>query len=158
MTYYQMPYYKEQHNVKSSEELEEETADVFFPDNMYEMLHRTHDFNTTQKRFVRSSLNPDFHFEIREEPRANFWVESELREIHQVNEFINVFNNEQLTRYQSFAHSFLFLCVKIQREQYYYFIPFSHIKSNDLHFSFLNAYAVSFDMAINPELVRKYLR
>ncbi len=158
MTYYQMPYYKEQHSVKSSEELEEETADVFFPDNIYEMLHRTHDFNATQKRFVRSSLNPVFHFEIREETKMNFWVESEFREIDQFNGFINVFNEEQINRYRSFENSFLFLCVKIQREQYYYFIPFNHIKTNDLHFSFLNAYAVSADMAISPESVRRYLR
>ncbi len=158
MTYYQLPYYKGPGSVKSAEELEEETADIFFPDNLYEMLHRTHDFNTVQKRFIRSSLNPDFHFEIREDPRLNFWVESEFREIHQFNEFINVFNDEQLNRYQSFGNSFLFLCVKIQRELYYYFIPFNHIRTNDLHFSFLNAYAVSADMAISPELIRKYLR
>jgi hypothetical protein len=158
MTYYQLPNYKGPNSVRTSGELEEETADVFFPDNLYELLHRTHDFNAEQKRFVRSSLNPDFHFEIREERKMKFWVESKFREIHQFNEFINVFNDEQLNRYQSVGNSFLFLCVKIQRELYYYFIPFNHIRTNDLHFSFLNAYAVSPDIAISPEMVRRYLR
>jgi len=158
MTNYQMSYYKVMDGVKSNDELKEETADTFFPDELYEMLHQTHNCKTIYKRFIRSSLNPNFHFEIRENPGINFWVESEFREIEQFNEFINVFNSEQLARFKSFENSFLFLSVKIQRERYYYFIPFNHIKTDELHFSFLNTYSVSIDFPVKPEMIKRYLR
>ncbi len=156
MIAYQLPYYKEQ-RIKSGEGFEEDAADLFFPDHLYEMLHRTQDNTTNKKRFVRSSLNPDFHFEVREEPGINFWVECKFRELHQFNEQIHKFDSEQLKRFRSFQHSFLFICVKIQREQYYYFVPFSHIRTNELHFSFLNPYIVSVEYPVSPALVKKYL-
>lgn len=61
-------------SIKAGEEFEDDCADIFFPDELYEMLHRTHDVNTNSKRFIRSSLNPDFHFEIRN-TNIQFWVE-----------------------------------------------------------------------------------
>jgi hypothetical protein len=48
--------------------------------------------------------------------------------------------------------------VKIHREEYFFFVPFNQIKSEELYFSFLNSYIVSVDPPINPELIGKYLR
>ena len=57
--------------IKSGEDFEDDAADIFFPDNVYEILQRTHNFNTNRKRFIRSSLNPDFQFKIRDS-KINF--------------------------------------------------------------------------------------
>ncbi len=155
MKTYQIPYYKEQNRSLSTQDFEDEIADTFFPDCRYEMLHRTPETNT--KRFVRSSLNPDFHFSVREENDIQFWVECKFLELYQLNETIQIFNNEEINRYRSFQNAFLFLCVKIQREQYYYFLPFHHIRSSEMHFSFLNAYIVSTDPPIGSDLIKKYM-
>jgi|SRR5450432_26620 hypothetical protein len=158
MNNYQIPYYKEQECADPNENFEEYASDAFFPDHLYEMLHRTQDSRINKKRFVRSSLNLDFHFEIRNEPSKHFWVECKYLEIEQMNEAIHVFQSDQLNRYKSFENSFLFLCVKIQREEYYFFVPFNQIKSIELYFSFLNTYIVSVEPPISPELIGKYLK
>jgi hypothetical protein len=158
MNNYQIPYYQEPATIDPSENFEEYASETFFPDHLYEMLHRTQDSRISKKRFVRSSLNPDFHFEIRNEPEKHFWVECKHLEIGEMHEAIRVFQREQLNRFKSFENSFLFLCVKIHREEYFFFVPFNQIKSEELYFSFLNSYIVSVDPPINPELIGKYLR
>jgi hypothetical protein len=155
MNNYQIPHYKEQNRNSSTQEFADEIADTFFPDNRFEMLNRTQD---SAMGFVRSSQNPDFHFSIREEPNIHLWVECKFLELYQLNETIRLFNKEEISRYQSFQNSFLFLCVKIQREQYYYFLPFNHIRTNEMHFSFLNSYIVFADPSFNTDLIKKYLR
>jgi hypothetical protein len=98
------------------------------------MLHRTQVSGMNKKRFIRSSLNPDFHFEIRNEPGKHFWVECKYLEIDQIHEAIHILNNDLLNRFKTFENSFLFLCVKIQREEYYFFVPFNQIKSTSYIF------------------------
>jgi hypothetical protein len=158
MDNYQIPYYKEQEIVDPDECFEEYTSETFFPDYLYEMLHRTQVSGMNKKRFIRSSLNPDFHFEIRNEPGKHFWVECKYLEIDQIHEAIHIFNNDLLYRFKTFENSFLFLCVKIQREEYYFFVPFNQIKSTELYFSFLNTYILSVEPPISTELIGKYLR
>jgi hypothetical protein len=151
------PYYKEE-TVDPDECFEEYVSETFFPDYLYEMLHRTQDSGMNKKRFIRSSLNPDFHFEIRNESGKHFWVECKYLEIDHVQDAICIFSNDLLTRFKTFENSFLFLCVKIQREEYNFFVPFSQIKSHEVYFSFLNTYFVSAKPPIGTELVGKYLR
>jgi hypothetical protein len=158
MNNYQIPYFKEQPTVNADESFEEYASETFFPDYLYEMLHRTQDSRFSKKRFIRSSLNPDFHFEIRNEPGTHFWVECKYLEIDQVHDAIRIFTSDQLNRFKSFDNSFLFLCVKIQREEYYFFVPFNQIRSLELYFSFLNSYMVSAEPPVSPELIGKYLR
>jgi hypothetical protein len=158
MNNYQIAYYKEPETVDPDESFEEYASETFFPDHLYEMLHRTQDSSISKKRFIRSSLNPDFHFEIRNAPGKHFWVECKYLEIDQIHDAIHIFSNDQLHRFKAFENSFLFLCVKIQREQYYFFVPFNQIKSTELYFSFLNTYIVSVEPPISPELIGKYLR
>src|ERR1700757_3443931 len=152
MNHYQIPYYNEQETVDPDECFEEFVSETFFPDYLYEMLHRTQHSGTSRKRFVRSSLNPDFHFEIRNEPGKQFWVECKYLEIEQVQDVIGIFGNDLLSRFKAFENSFLFLCIKIQREEYYFFVPFNQIKSTELYFSFLNSYIVSVEPPISTEL------
>lgn len=143
-------------SIKSGEDFEDEVADEYFPDNLYEMLHRTHDVNTNSKRFIRSSLNPDFQFEIRGS-NIRFWVECKHRKNNFDGTLISVFKPGQLKRYQSYKNSFLLLCTYRFDKDFLYFVPFSHIKWDNLYLSFLKPYELTFEPPVMPGLIRKYL-
>ena len=144
-------------SIKAGEDLEDDTADVFFPDNIYEMLHRTHDVNTNRKRFIRSSLNPDFQFEIRN-TNIQFWVECKHRENNSDSSVINVFKGDQLRRYKSYSNCFLFLCTHRYDEQFFFLVPMKVIQWDNLFLSFLWTYEVTMEPPIMPGLLKKYLR
>jgi hypothetical protein len=143
-------------SIKSGEDFEDDVADNFFPDDLYEMLYRTHDVNTNSKRFIRSSMNPDFQFEIRG-TNIQFWVECKHRENNYDDSIISVFKNDQLRRYQSYKNCFLLLCTYRFDDRYLYFVPMWQIKYNDLYLSFLRTYELKLDPPIFPGLVKKYL-
>jgi hypothetical protein len=143
--------------IKSGEDFEEDTADVFFPDNIYEILQRTHSFITNSKRFIRATLNPDFQFEIRDS-KINFWIECKFRENKSDIDYVNVFKFDQLSRYKSYENSFLFLCAKYNGEQYLYFVPMAHLNSDRLQFSFLEPYRLKFGPPVRPGIILKYLK
>src|SRR3954470_5552800 len=140
---YQIPYYKEVETIDPDDSFEEYVSETFFPDYLYEMLHRTQDSRINKNRFIRSSLNPDFHFEIRNEPGKHFWIECKHLEIDGTPDVIHVFKNDELFRFKSFENSFLFLCLQIGREEQYFFVPFNQIRSDELYYSFLNIYKLS---------------
>jgi hypothetical protein len=94
--------------IKSGEDFEDDAADVFFPDDLYEIVQRTHNFKTNIKRFIRSSLNPDFQFEVRDS-NIKLWVECKYRENKLNLDYVNVFKSGQLNRYKSYENSFLLL-------------------------------------------------
>jgi uncharacterized protein YwqG len=56
----------------------ENCTESFFPESHYALVERTVDFKTNNKRFVESSLKPDFKFRDR---RTNneFYIESKYR-------------------------------------------------------------------------------
>ena len=143
-------------SIKSGEAFEDDVADVFFPEKLYEMLHRTHDVNTNSKRFIRSSLNPDFQFEI-QNTNIQFWVECKHRENNSNSSTINVFKGDQLKRYHSFQNCFLLLCTYRYDEQYFYLVPMREIKWDNLFLSFLKNYELTFPPPVLPSLIRKYL-
>jgi hypothetical protein len=141
--------------IKSGEDFEDDAADIFFPDNIYEMLQRTHNFSTNNKRFIRSSINPDFQFEIRDS-KIDLWVECKYRENKLDLGYVNVFKFGQLKRYKSYENSFLLLCAKTHGEQYVYFVPFSHLKWDNLYFSFLEPYGLKYGPPVRPGMIIKY--
>lgn len=143
-------------SIKAGEEFEDEVADYFFPDDIYEMLHRTHDVNANAKRFIRSSMWPDFHFEDRKSG-IQFWVECKLRQNFSDDSLIPVFNQGQLKRYQSFENCFLMLCTFKNDEQYFFFVPMNDIKWDNLYFSFLRPYELTMEPPVKPGLIKKYL-
>jgi hypothetical protein len=142
-------------SIKAGEDFEDFVADAFFPDDMYEMLHRTHDVNTNSKRFIRSSLNPDFQFEVRE-TGLQFWVECKHRENNYNDSIIHVFKEDQLNRYQSYHNCFLLLCTYRFDSQYMYFVPMWHIQYESLYLSFLKDYEIKMNPPIFPGLIEKY--
>lgn len=143
-------------SIKAGEDFEDEVADEFFPDDLYEMLHRTHNVNTNRERFIRSSLYPDFQFEIRK-TKIQFWVECKHRENNSDATKISVFKSGQLKRYQSYPNTFLLLCTYRFDYDYLYFVPMSHIKYDNLFMSFLKPYELTLDPPVLPGLIKKYL-
>ncbi|MBS1597313.1 MAG: hypothetical protein JST75_03750 [Bacteroidetes bacterium] len=146
----------ENQSIQSGQDFEDDVADEFFPDNIYEMLHRTHDFQTNRKRFIRSSLDPDFRFEIRGS-NVSFWVECKHRENNRNASEINIFKSGQLERYHKYENAFLLLCTYRYDEQMLYLVPFIDIKWNNLFLSFLRPYELTLEPPVMPGLIRKYL-
>ena len=144
-------------SIKAGESFEDTVADMYFPDSAYEMLHRTHDVNTNSKRFIRSSLNPDFQFEIRG-ANIQFWVECKHRENNADLTSISVFKNDQLKRYKSYPNCFLMLCTYRYDDQMFYLVPFSEIKWDNLFLSFLKPYELTLDPPVMSGLIKKYLK
>ncbi|MEJ0083072.1 MAG: hypothetical protein WDM78_19485 [Puia sp.] len=158
MNNYQIPYYKEQERVDPDESFEEYASETFFPDYLYEMLHRTQDSKMNKKRFIRSSLILIFILRSGMNPAkifgssVNTWrlIRSMRRSVSSTTIFCIVLRHWKI-------HFFSFV-LKIQREEYYFFVPFNQIRSTELYFSFLNSYIVSVDRPISTELIGKYLR
>ena len=143
-------------SIKAGEDFEDFTADTYFPDDLYEMLHRTHDVNANSKRFIRSSLNPDFQFEIRK-TNIQFWVECKHRENNYDSSTINVFKGDQLKRYQSYKNCFLLLCTYRFEDQYFFLVPMRDIKWDNLFMAFLKPYEIIMEPPVMPGLIKKYL-
>lgn len=143
--------------VKTDEVFEVDEAERFFPHDLYKILNRAQEIKTNHKRFIKSSANPGFQFEIRNS-KVNFWVECKYRENKPDSDQINVFNGEQLKRFKSFKNSFLFLSTKKQGEQNYYFIPFNHISGESLHFSFIEPYRLNYELGVRPGMICQYLK
>lgn len=142
--------------LKNAEDFENNVADEFFPDNTYEILHRTHDFRTNAKRFIRSSMAPDFHFEIRN-TNIQFWVECKHRQNYYNEMQLEVFKPGQLTRYKSYPNSFLFLGTYLDGQRHLYFVPFYKIKWKILFFSFLQDFEFPYNPPVYPSFVIRYL-
>jgi hypothetical protein len=153
MTYFQIPsvyasYPGDNHHTET-----DDISREYFPDMLYEMTHHKARLISDEED---SNSVPDYRFAIKGEKIA-FWLESKYRIIKQLNEFIPVFNPGQLDRLKGFENSFLFLRVKIQREEYSYFVPIQHIKTDELHFSFLRPYLLTVSKPVQPNLIMKYM-
>jgi hypothetical protein len=153
MTYFQLP---SVYGSFSDDNYHQETGDIsheYFPDSHYEMTHQKARLISAEED---SNSVPDYRFGIKG-LRVAFWVESKYRNIKQLNEYISVFKAGQLDRLKAFENSFLFLRVRIQREDYSFFIPIDDIKTDELHFSFLRPYLLTIAKPVQPNLIMKYL-
>jgi hypothetical protein len=54
---------------------------ILFPDSHYELLEKTHDFEQNNRRFVGSTMNPDFKFKCRTTGLV-FFVEAKAKSTH----------------------------------------------------------------------------
>jgi hypothetical protein len=153
MTYFQLPSVFASYGSEANHEEANDISVEYFPDLHYEMIHNK---ATLIDHDDDANSVPDYRFGIRG-TKTIFWLESKFRVVKQLNEFIPVFKAGQLNRLKGFENSFLFLRVKIQREEYSFFVPIQHIKSDELHFSFLRPYLLLIDKPVQPELLRKYM-
>ena len=154
MTYFQIPSVYAPFSDENRHQEAEDISREYFPDTHYEMTHH-------KARLISSDDDsnsvPDYRFGIKGVKLA-FWLESKYRIVKQLNEVIPVFKTGQLDRLKGFENSFLFLRIKIQREDYSFLIPIDHIKTNELHFSFLRPYLMTNTKPVQPNIILKYLQ
>jgi hypothetical protein len=136
---------------KKGEKFEEYT-ESFFPEEDYDLLEKTHNTKTNDKRFVESSMKPDFKFRDKK-TRKSFYVESKYRSA--------LFNNKvewckdlnQLKRYQEYNKECpVFILIGFGGKSSYpdevYLIPLAEAKYTGLYPSVLKKYVVEFDGAV----------
>ncbi|MHA6279549.1 hypothetical protein ACXYMT_05155 [Salinimicrobium sp. CAU 1759] len=63
---------------KKGEQFEKYVEENIFPDAHYEVIHKTSDSEQNRRRFVKKSLEPDFHFKCRVTGKE-FYVEAKWR-------------------------------------------------------------------------------
>ena len=144
-------------DIKDGEDWEDDVADFFFPADLYDLIHRSHDVNTNSRRYILSSLWPDFWFRDKKSG-IEFRVECKLRNNYRESDLIDLFKPGQLQRYQQFENTFLLLCTYFDDQEHYYLVPVWHIKYDKLYRSVLAPYEILMDPPILPGLIKKYLK
>ncbi|GAC1562726.1 MAG: hypothetical protein NVS3B13_36080 [Mucilaginibacter sp.] len=72
---------------KDGQAFEDYVEEYLFPNNYYNLVEKTHNYQTNSRNYVESSLNPDFKFRDRYTGRE-FYVEAKFRaNLYQVNYF-----------------------------------------------------------------------
>ena len=91
--------YKKKLAFKKGKEFELYVLDNLFPEKYFELLEMTHDHNTNSKRYVKSSLKPDFLFKDKKTGKI-FYVECKYRSRLYKDKFHWAKNEEQFQRYK----------------------------------------------------------
>lgn len=86
---------------KAGQKFENYVRKKLFIDKYYDLLDRTHDYNTNSKDYVKSSLKPDFKFRDKW-TKKEFYVEAKFRSTRLFKGKINWCNESQLKRYQEY--------------------------------------------------------
>jgi len=84
---------------KKGQAFEDYVEKYIFPKSHYDVLEKTHSYQTNSKSYVESSLNPDFKFRDRY-TKKEFYVEAKFRSQTYNNKLVWC-NEKQLLRYQA---------------------------------------------------------
>lgn len=117
---------------------------ILFPSNHYEILHKTQDIRQNSKRYVRSSLKPDFQFKCKTTGKI-FYVEAKFRS-KTFNDQYDVLSEQQ---YQSFPN--------LNQPQSPIYIAFGYGGNSESpdYISLIPLEAVN-SRALSPEEIAKY--
>tara|TARA_R110002049_G_C8847069_1_gene536939 strand:+ start:22 stop:540 length:519 start_codon:yes stop_codon:yes gene_type:complete len=141
------------------EEFEEYVRKYIFPISDYDLIHKTHDFNSNNGDYVESSLKPDFKFRDKKSGKE-FYVEAKWRSgIYNRENKIEWCNEKQLRRYKAIDKNenkvFIVLGFgdkPIKPEEIVLF-PISGCNYNALFDSFLDKYS----FYVNKPVFSEYL-
>ena len=129
------------------EEFEEYVRKYLFPISDYDLVHKTHDFNSNKGDYVETSLMPDFKFRDKTNGKE-FYVEVKWRRGNYNRENkIEWCNKSQLHRYKSIdsVENKVFIALGIgddpNRPEEIFLFPMSACRYNGLYDSFLNKYS-----------------
>jgi len=86
---------------KIGEKFENYVRDYIFPENYYDLIERTHSYNSNSKDFVEASIKPDFQFRDKYS-KKKFCVEVKFR-TGLYNGKITWCNEKQLARYKQIS-------------------------------------------------------
>jgi hypothetical protein len=136
---------------KKGEKFENYT-ESFFPASHYGLVEKTHDSKTNKKRFIESSLKPDFKFRDKKTNKC-FYVEAKYRS-RMVNGKIEWCKSiDQLRRYQEYNNECpVFILIgyegKPSRPHFVFLIPLTAAKYTSLYFEILEPYRIKFEGAV----------
>ena len=85
---------------KVGQKFEDYTREFIFISDYYDLLEKTHDYNSNSRDYVKSSLKPDFKFRDKR-TKQEFYVEVKFRS-GLYNNKIEWCNIQQLKRYQEY--------------------------------------------------------
>lgn len=132
---------------EKGEEFEEYVRKYIFPKSDYDLIHKTHDYNSNNGDYVESSLKPDFKFRDKKNAKE-FYVEVKWRKgVYNRENKIEWCNPKQLKRYTSIDKNedkvFIVLGFgdKAERPEEIVLFPMSGCKYNALYDSFLDKYS-----------------
>ena len=124
---------------------------VLFVEAYYELLHRTRDYPTNHKRFVKSSLYPDFKFRDRC-TKKEFYVEVKFR-ARDYNGKIEGCNPDQLRRHQEIHKKIpVFIALGIggkpNHPEYILLLPLNEARYTGLYISLVHKFQIAPDKPV----------
>jgi hypothetical protein len=141
---------------KIGQKFEDYVRELLFIERYYDILERTHDYNTNSKDYVESSLKPDFKFRDKWTKRE-FFVEAKFR-TGLYNNKILWCNEKQLVRYQEYNKQHpVFLILGMGDDPKYpeflSLIPLSVAKYTGLFTSVAEKYEIELDKPVTSKMV-----
>jgi len=141
---------------KIGQKFEDYIRDELFINKYYDLLERTHDYNTNSKDYVKSSLKPDFKFRDKWTKRE-FYVEAKFR-TGLFNGKIQWCNESQLRRYQEYdRESPVFLILGIGEKpdlpEFLSLIPMSSAKYTGLFPNYAEQFEIKIDTPISSKIL-----
>ena len=117
-----------------------------FPDEKYQLLHRTQDYNVNKERFVDDSKQPDLKFRSKIN-KKEFFVEAKFRSTYN-QDCIEWCRFSQLKRYQGIdKQTPVFIMLGVGEDStspnQVFLIPMKEIKYTKLYKSFLKKYELT---------------
>ena len=138
------------------QKFEDYVRHVLFVEKYYDVLERTHDYNSNKRDYVESSLKPDFKF--RDKWNKNeFYIEAKFR-TGLYNEKIVWCNDNQLLRYRQYnKQTPVFLMLGMGENPTYpeflSLIPLTQAKYTGLFPSLAEKFEVKFDQPITSKIL-----
>ena len=137
------------------QKFEEYVRKYLFIESYYDLVHKTHDYNTN-KDYVLSSLKPDFIFRDKWTKRE-FYVEAKFRSGHYNNK-IPWCNERQLARYQEYNREMpVFVILGIggdpNRPMFLSLIPLSQARYTDLFTSYIRKFDIEVDQPVSSKVL-----
>jgi len=137
---------------KIGQKFEEYVREYLFTDKYFDLIERTHDYNTNSRDYVESSLKPDFTFRDKRS-RHEFYVEAKFRSSFYKGK-INWCNENQLQRYRYYNEErpvFLILGMGDDPKypEFLSLMPLDAIKYTSLYLSFAEQFEIRIDQSIS---------
>lgn len=137
---------------KIGQNFEDYVRKELFVENYYDLLERTHDYNTNKRDYVESSLKPDFKFRDKW-TKLEFYIEAKFR-TRIYNEKVIWCNDTQLLRYHQYnKQNPVFLILGMGENpkfpDFLSLIPLSKAKYTGLFLSVVEKFEIKYDQPIS---------
>lgn len=141
---------------KMGQKFEDYVREYLFVSNYYDLLEKTHDYNSNNKDYVESSLKPDFKFRDKW-TKKEFYVEAKFRTSDYKGKIVWC-NDKQLSRYQEYHKKqpvFLILGMgeNPKYPEFLSLISLNHAKYTGLFVSVVEKFEIELDKPIASKIL-----